>query len=156
MQARAPQSLKGTTRLLYFCLLMFFTSAAVVCQTKMECQPEWWLLTSSVASTEHDYSISYMKLREVKVWRATIIKENCNFYFVPIIWTLFLYYLRWHSLWYIEYFLKGKKFSWPATILQTCSWSSVLSSRSYKSATLLILPYFCKEHTLLNYSTVIP
>lgn len=74
-----PQSLKGTTRPLYFCLLMFFTSAAVVCQIKMEYQPEWWLLTSSIALTEHNYSIFYMKLSEVKkILRKQSLKRNSN------------------------------------------------------------------------------
>lgn len=45
---------------------MFFTLAAVASQTEMECQPEWWDLTSSIALTEHSYSTSHIKLKEVK------------------------------------------------------------------------------------------
>lgn len=63
---------------------MFFTLAAVASQTETECQPEWWDLTSSIALTEHSYSISHIKLKEVKKnWESKIcreiIRENYSF-----------------------------------------------------------------------------
>lgn len=57
-----------------------------------------------------------------------------------MIWTLFFSYCSWWCRhWYIESFVKEKSLSRPALILQVCSSSSVLSSRSYKLATVLIL-----------------